>query len=148
MIHYYISYGNDINKDGMKEDMILKYNDTKFIVGMPLHGKNIDILQLFKNKPKIPKKHYVVFTHKDLNKDKIKDHIASFFTLKGTHIVSVALNLSIHKGGAQYVDEKHNAVYVKNETDFSQYIKAGAGHQLGASLMQSAMDAVCSAFEE
>jgi hypothetical protein len=147
MIHYYISYGNDINKDGVKEDMILKYNDTKFIVGMPLHPKNIDIQQLFKNKPKIPKKHYVVFTHKDLNKDKVKDHIASFFTLKGTHIVSVALNLSIH-GGAQYVDENNNTIYMKDKTDFFQYIKAGAGHQFGASLMQSAMEAVGSAFEE
>lgn len=148
MIHYYISYGNDINKDGVKEDMILKYNDTKFIVGMPLHPKNIDIQQLFKNKPKIPKKHYVVFTHKDLNKDKVKDHIASFFTLKGAHIVSVALNFSTYKGGAQYVDNDKNIVYVKNETAFLQYVKAGAGHQLGSSLMQSAMEAVGSAFEE
>ena len=36
MIRYYIAMNQDINKDKIKENLILKYRDDKFLAALPL----------------------------------------------------------------------------------------------------------------
>lgn len=104
MIKYYVVMNQDINKDKKKEDLILKYRDDKFLAALPL--KNfLDITKYFSTPPKIPKKYNAVYTYRDYNKDKVKDHILHLFTLKGKYILSLPINnykaKHIKKGGRQ-----------------------------------------------
>jgi len=104
MIKYYIIMNQDINKDNKKEDLILKYRDNKFLAALPL--KNfLDITKYFSTPPKIPKKYNAVYTYRDYNKDKVKDHILHLFTLKGKYLLSLPINnykaKHIKKGGKQ-----------------------------------------------
>jgi hypothetical protein len=39
MYNYFIIKNQDINKDKTKEDLILKYNNDKFICGLPLEKR-------------------------------------------------------------------------------------------------------------
>jgi hypothetical protein len=94
----------DINKDNKKENLILKYRDNKFLAALPL--KNfLDITKYFSTPPKIPKKYNAVYTYRDYNKDKVKDHILHLFTLKGKYLLSLPINnykaKHIKKGGKQ-----------------------------------------------
>ncbi len=104
MIKYYIMMNQDINKDNKKENLILKYRDNKFLAALPL--KNfLDITKYFSTPPKIPKKYNAVYTYRDYNKDKVKDHILHLFTLKGKYLLSLPINnykaKHIKKGGKQ-----------------------------------------------
>jgi hypothetical protein len=91
MIKYYIVMNQDINKDKTKEDLILKYRGDKFLAALPL--KNfLDIDKYFSSPPKMPKKYNAVYTYRDYNKDKVKDHIMHLFTLKGKYILSLPIN--------------------------------------------------------
>ena len=91
MIRYYVVMNQDINKDKTKEDLILKYRDDKFLAALPLK-KFLDIDKYFSSPPKMQKKYNAIYTYRDYNKDKVKDHIMHLFTLKGKYILSLPIN--------------------------------------------------------
>ena len=151
MINYYIAMNQDINKDKKKEDLILKYRDDKFLVALPI--KNfIEINKYFSSSPKIPKKYKAVYTYRDYNKDKVKDHILHLFTLNGKYILSLPINKYNPKnkiiGG--YKNDKQpelQSIEFKDQTDFAQYIKQGAGLNFGFIISDALSDAFTNMFE-
>lgn len=166
MIKYYVVMNQDINKDKTKEDLILKYRDEKFLAALPL--KNfLDIDKYFSSPPKMPKKYNAVYTYRDYNKDKIKDHIIHLFTLKGKYILSLPINNLANKkykklSGGNANNEKRElqnsniqniindppqpqTIITKDDTEFSQILKTGvgvgAGAELGSALVNSMVEA-------
>jgi len=163
MINYYIAMNQDINKDKKKEDLILKYRDDKFLVALPI--KNfIEINKYFSSSPKIPKKYKAVYTYRDYNKDKVKDHILHLFTLNGKYILSLPINkynpknkiIDGYKNDKQpellggYKNDKQpelQSIEFKDQTDFAQYIKQGAGLNFGFIISDALSDAFTNIFE-
>jgi len=92
MIKYYIVRKQDINNDGRKEDLILKYRGEQFLGALPLKDY-VDIDYYFTKMPVIPKKYYVIYTIHDYNRDKVKDHIVHIFSgNSNNYILSVPIN--------------------------------------------------------
>lgn len=151
MINYYIAMNQDINKDKKKEDLILKYRDDKFLVALPI--KNfIEINKYFSSSPKIPKKYKAVYTYRDYNKDKVKDHILHLFTLNGKYILSLPINKYNPKNKIidGYKNDKQpelQSIEFKDQTDFAQYIKQGAGLNFGFIISDALSDAFTNIFE-
>jgi hypothetical protein len=156
MYKFYVSLDKDLNKDGTKDNMILKYKDSEFMGGIPLKNTTLISNSLFSksNKPKIPKNAYYVISKKDLNNDNIKDFVLAIFKKNGELIVVIPLNrdelMKYKKGGninnKNEINHK-DIVYIKDETDFNQHFKAGAGNTLGSMLSLLAIDKVISLFD-
>lgn len=105
-IKYYIVKNQDINNDGRKEDLILKYRGDQFLGALPLKDY-VDIDDYFSKMPVIPQKYYVVYTFHDYNKDKVKDHIVHIFSgYTNNYILSVPIN-----------------EFMKNAKAYDEYIK-------------------------
>ena len=91
-IKYYIVKNQDINNDGLKEDLILKYRGDQFLGALPLKDY-VDIDEYFSKMPVIPQKYYVVYTFHDYNRDKVKDHIMHIFSgNSNNYILSIPIN--------------------------------------------------------
>lgn len=91
-IKYYIVKNQDINNDGLKEDLILKYRGDQFLGALPLKDY-VDIDEYFSKMPVIPQKYYVVYTFHDYNRDKVKDHIMHIFSGNtNNYMLSVPIN--------------------------------------------------------
>ena len=160
MIKYYIVMNQDINKDKTKEDLILKYRGDKFLAALPL--KNfLDIDKYFSSPPKMPKKYNAVYTYRDYNKDKVKDHIMHLFTLKGKYILSLPINnlankkykklggrIANHPAMQKIIDDQPqvHTVITKDETSFGQHIKMGFGAGGGAALSSNIVNSLWDAF--
>ena len=159
MYNYFIIKNQDINKDKTKEDLILKYNNDKFICGLPLEKDFIDINKYFSTKPIIPTKYYAVYTKRDFNKDKVKDHVFHYFSMKGEYLLSIPfdfkkLNKKIKKhnenslvGGKAKkkkttvntevnIEEKPVYVVTKDETTMAQNFKSGIAWGAGRVLIE------------
>lgn len=161
MYKFYVSLDKDLNKDGTKDNMILKYKNSKFMVGIPLKNTTLISNSLFSNsnKPTIPKDAYYVISKKDLNNDEIKDFVLAIFKKNGELIVVIPLNrdklmkyknrdkLMKYKKGGNINNKDKDIVYIKDETDFTQHFKAGAGNTLGSMLSLLAIDTITSEFK-
>ena len=125
-IKYYIVKNQDINNDGRKEDLILKYRGDKFLGALPLKDY-VDIDDYFSKMPVIPQKYYVVYTFHDYNRDKIKDHIVHIFSgNNNNYILSVPINEFMKNAKAYDEYNRHNNTNIYNEELSKQY-KGGKG---------------------
>lgn len=120
-IKYYIVKNQDINNDGRKEDLILKYRGDKFLGALPLKDY-VDIDDYFSKMPVIPQKYYVVYTFHDYNRDKIKDHIVHIFSgNNNNYILSVPINEFMKNAKAYDEYNRHNNTNIYNEELSKQY---------------------------
>lgn len=126
-IKYYIVKNQDINNDGLKEDLILKYRGDQFLGALPLKDY-VDIDEYFSKMPVIPQKYYVVYTFHDYNRDKIKDHIVHIFSGNtNNYILSVPIN-EFMKNAKAYDEYKryYNNTNIYNE-ELSKHYRGGKG---------------------
>jgi len=101
-IKYYIVKNQDINNDGLKEDLILKYRGDQFLGALPLKDY-VDIDEYFSKMPVIPQKYYVVYTFHDYNRDKVKDHIMHIFSGNtNNYILSIPINKFMNNAKAYF----------------------------------------------
>tara|TARA_Y100000389_G_scaffold128022_2_gene125383 strand:+ start:8559 stop:9026 length:468 start_codon:yes stop_codon:yes gene_type:complete len=152
---YYVSLDKDLNKDGQKDNMLLKY-DSKgkdFIVGLPIKNTHKVCECFFKSKPNIPQNAYYVVSKKDLNGDKKKDYVVGVFKNNGDLLVLLPLDIEKIKkkeGGAtikqKNPENQKNQVFIQNNTGFLQATKLGAGDHLGRIMMVGVTDALANAF--
>jgi hypothetical protein len=120
-IKYYIVRNQDINNDGRKEDLILKYRGDQFLGALPLKDY-VDIDDYFSKMPVIPQKYYVVYTFHDYNRDKIKDHIVHIFSgNNNNYILSVPINEFMKNAKAYDEYNKYNNTNIYNEELSKQY---------------------------
>lgn len=150
---FYVSLDKDLNKDGTKDNMILKYKDSEFIAGIPLKNTTLISNSLFSKskRPKISKNAYYVISKKDLNNDKVKDYVLAIFKKNGDLIVVIPINkekLMKYKqeGGAAKINNENTEVHVKDKSDFFQYIKMGSGIKIGSMITEFAFETVKNVF--
>lgn len=102
MYSFYTILDQDLNKDGYVDNLIAKYNDTKFLGFIPMKKRVTKIdNELFITPPKLPKNAIYYITKKDINRDGVKDYILSVFTNKGKLLFGVPLPTDglIKRGG-------------------------------------------------
>jgi hypothetical protein len=148
MYKYYIVLNQNINKDKIKENLILRYKDDKFLVALPFNSNFTDIDKYFLKAPKIPKKYYAVYTYYDYNKDKVKDHIIHIFNMKDKYILSLPIYENNFMKGGQYNPPYNQEYYQPQElhivqrTSFSDNLQSGFGIGAGAAAGDAVMEGI------
>jgi len=148
MYKYYIVLNQNINKDKIKENLILKYLDDKFLVALPFNSNFTDIDKYFSKAPKIPKKYYTVYTYHDYNKDKVKDHIMHIFNMKDKYILSLPIYENNFMKGGQNNPQYHQGdyqpqvIHFKNESPLASNLQSGFGIGAGAAAGDAVMEGV------